>query len=166
MATFFPAHTGARQLNKSYVPEIERDVVQKIANEKYHGDTEKVPTTTARSLTVKGVAIESRYDKADEYNLLAEIVDGLPTACSKLIDGIFCDSKATKVYCATLKHCSWGMARQIGYLLSEALVDLDGGFNGLHITGQAGGSIDYHPCWPGNPDEDLPPCCSESVRRH
>ncbi|MEP1573628.1 hypothetical protein [Roseibium album] len=133
-------------MTKTYVPHIDNEVVQKIADEEHFGDSEKVPTTTARSLSIEGVSIESRY--------------------GNVIDTVLCDSKATKVYCVTLKPCTWGAARETGKLLSNALTELDCGYNGLHITGPGGGSIDYHPHWDANHPDYVAPLFNESVRRH
>ncbi len=59
------------------IPKFEPEIVAAIAKRKYHGDSEKVATTSIKALDVHGVSLRSRYDKAHEYAEMAAMVEGV-----------------------------------------------------------------------------------------
>src|SRR5262245_35974500 len=73
--------------NHQPIPQYETEVIKAKG-----GDTEKVATTSVRLVTVNGVNISSRYEKADEYELMRLMVCALPRELVKLVRSIDCDS--------------------------------------------------------------------------
>jgi hypothetical protein len=69
-----------------------------------HGSIEKVATTTIKTLTVRGVRLSSRYDKAIEYELMrAAVLTMGPLA--GLLKSLFCNSKVCCCYDGVLREC-------------------------------------------------------------
>ena len=125
------------------IPHRDPENVQAIADKHYHSDPEKVPTTTLRSpLTVHGVDLTSRYNKAHEFEVMAKLVEVLPAFVRDRIASIWCDSKACCCYSITL--LCWDA--MVGKYLNAALIVLDSGHNGFDIG--CGTKLWFDPEWP------------------
>jgi hypothetical protein len=142
----------AQAINQCKVDVIEfapRDV-QRVADEKYRGDTDKVPTTPVGSLTYLGVNLQSRYAKAHEYRDMMKIVDFLQAMLisdiDELVSQIFCDSKLGSSYYITTQHerrpeiidYLWYRCEEIGPLVL--------GHNGITIDAD-GAYFEIEPFW-------------------
>jgi hypothetical protein len=88
---------------RDIIPRFEPEVVEAEARRRWHGDDEKVATTAVKVLVVRGVEITSRYQKADELELMGRIIDAMPPCVSARIESVWCDSKACHCYSITLK---------------------------------------------------------------
>lgn len=119
-------------LQRPIIPVREPDVIAAEARAR-GGDTEKVPTTTITGLHIDGIDIRSRYGKAHEYEVLRDAVLRLAPETRALISDIFCDSQATWVLTVTLRAWNKSHAMNVGYLLSEALLYLNGGHNTITV---------------------------------
>lgn len=137
-------------MRRKIVPEVDPEVVRKIADENYGGDTEKVATTTVADAMFMGIHLSSRYNKSHEYNDMAEIIEGLQPGFRERIEAIWCDSKAF-VFLITLKPCSLADAKEFSYALSDTFERIGRGHNGVEISGASGGRISLDPAWPGEP---------------
>jgi hypothetical protein len=115
----------------------------------WRGDTEKVATTSVKGVQVDGVALSSRYDKAEEYEVMVAMVDGVAPELRSKIASVFCDSKAQACYSVELRPCSRRQAEAIAQHLGSAANRLQGGHNGIYLNGPAGGSIVVDPGWEG-----------------
>ncbi|QDB99302.1 hypothetical protein [Mesorhizobium sp. 8] len=128
------------------VPRFEPEVIA-AASRRWHGDDEKVATTSIKCLDVDGVQVSSRYGKAAEYDIMAAMVLGVEAGLRTLIETIWCDSKACACYSVTLRSCTAAQAKDISYQLEEACISLSGGHNGIDISGERGGYIVLDPNW-------------------
>lgn len=115
---------------------IPRDAesVRKEADERWHGDAEKVSTTIYQPGEVHGVAISSRYDKSDEYVVMAALINWLPPELRDRMMSIYCDSKAVCTWSIVLKKCDEITFDEIKTLINSGLIRLDGGHNGVYFT--------------------------------
>jgi hypothetical protein len=125
------------------IPHREPEVIQLEADRRWHGDPDKVPTTSLRSpLSVDGIAIISRYNNALEFETMVVMVWSLSPLCRALLKSIFCDSKCGS-YCVELRHWNEDVARIIGERLNAVLHDIssgpDGGHGGLWMSSPADG---------------------------
>ena len=132
---------------KHPVPRREPEVVKAEADRLYRGDDEKVATTSIRNLNIRGVSISSRYDKADELNLLSAVVEAMPEQAVVLIDSLWCDSKAQAYYNGTLRACSRAEAEAVAAALEHHICELSSGHNGISLDGAAGGSLHIDCNW-------------------
>lgn len=140
-------------MKRTVVPRFEPEVVAAEAKKKWHGDLEKVPTTSLKALDVHGVHLSSRYDKAREYEIMAAMVEGVSPELRRLIDNIFCDSKANDCYTVCLNPCTKANARRIAQQMEAACMLHGGGHNGITFEGAQGGYLDLDPRWPWGDDE-------------
>jgi hypothetical protein len=103
------------------IPRRDPEIVQAIADKLYGGDTEKVPTTTLRSpIAFLGVAIFSRYNQADEFELMVNMVRVLGTPLRRRTGAIHYYSKCGSL-AVVLKSWNEDMARVIGEMLDGKL---------------------------------------------
>lgn len=130
------------------IPRHEPETIAAAARQ-WRGDTEKVPTTSVKGVEVEGVALSSRYDKADEYEAMVSMVETVSAILRKKIKTIFCDSKAQCCYSVELHPCSQREAEEIAYQLSHGANERHGGHNGIYVSGAAGGQIVVDPGWEG-----------------
>jgi hypothetical protein len=139
------------------IPLRDPEVIAAEAKERWHGNDEKVPTTTLKGLTVRGIELSSRYQKADEYEEMQRVVALLPYRAAGAVGSMFCDSTATHTYEVVLRfdaaHWNADVAKYcIGKCLDAALVLVVGGHNGIMI--RAAGNhyddpyVDICPDWP------------------
>ncbi len=129
------------------IPEFEPEIVAAIAKRKYHGDSEKVATTSIKALDVHGVSLSSRYDKAHEYAEMAAMVEGVLPELRGHIESIWCDSKANACYSVWLSQCTKDQAREIGAQIEAACIAHGGGHNGIAIQGPNSVGFDLDPWW-------------------
>jgi hypothetical protein len=121
--------------NRKIIPRFEPEVIEAAAQKHYRGDDEKVATTSIRTLVVFGVDIVSRYNKADEYDLMQAMICALRPALREQIESIFCDSKA---YCFSVTLRNWrdDIAHAIGCELEATAIARCGGHNGIFVTSE------------------------------
>jgi hypothetical protein len=99
-------------------------------------DDERARTTPFDSVTVCGVILTSRYDKADELDLMARTIRGLPEDARRHVQSMWCDSKATYIYMVELRPGSKteALAEYMGKALEqEFLRRAPGGLNGIFV---------------------------------
>jgi hypothetical protein len=129
------------------IPRFEPEIVACEARRRYFGDDEKAATTSIKSLEFEGVLLSSRYDKADEYEYMVAIVEGVSCELRRFIDSVFCDSKCSYNYIIQLKSCSRSQARAIASEIEASCLLKQGGHNGISLEGRAGGSLFIDPDW-------------------
>ena len=120
----------------SAIPHHEPELIEAAAR-RYGGDLEKVPTTSIRKLTVRGVLIQSRYHKAQEFERMAFMIRELPQGLAETwILRMFCDSKACADYTVILKHWNPHAARMIGNYIEQLALSKEGGggHNGIWVN--------------------------------
>jgi hypothetical protein len=86
------------------IPRHEPEIVEAIAAKQHYGDDEKVATTSLDHLIVRGVNITSRYQKADELDLMRALILALPPPFFGMVKSIWCDSKASCCYSVVLRE--------------------------------------------------------------
>jgi hypothetical protein len=123
--------------NRKIIPRFEPEVIEATAKKHYRGDDEKVATTSIRTLVVFGVSIVSRYDKADEYDLMQAMICALRPALREQIKSIFCDSKAD-CFSVILRNWRVGIAHAIGYEIEATVIARCGGHNGIFVGADRG----------------------------
>lgn len=129
------------------VPRFTDAAIQAEADLNYHGHCDKVSTTPATLLKVGAVEISSRYNKAEEFDSMAGMVNGLEERHRRLVESIWCDSKMTAYYSVKLKSCTWRQAREIAGQLEQDCCKHDGGHNGIYIEGEDGSHLFLDPIW-------------------
>jgi hypothetical protein len=129
----------------SVIPRHEPEVVEAIAAKRHYRDDEKVATTSLDHLIVRGVTITSRYQKADELDLMRALILALPPPFYILVKSIWCDSKASCCYSVVLRE--WPPSRTglpdeaevIGSCLERTLRSMRPfGHNGISIAADGG----------------------------
>lgn len=100
----------------------------------------------------KGVRLESRWAVLRELNVMKRIVDAMPELMSRRLETIWCDSKAGSTYTVTVKDKLW--VPDLKWVISDAVVDADGGHNGIYIDGDTPAGINVDPYWPGDYADD------------
>jgi len=100
------------------------------------GDLEKVPTTPIRELVINGVSIDSRYQKADELEIMCGMILSLPGTMPDGIKQIWCDSKANNCYTVSLRKWDQMTAEQCATLIHDyAMEHPPYGHNGIEVQG-------------------------------
>jgi hypothetical protein len=137
------------------IPRHEPEIIEAVATRQHYGDDEKVATTSLDHLIVRGVNITSRYQKADELDLMRALVLALPSPFCGMVESIWCDSKACCCYSVVLRE--WLSARAfssaaeiIGSCLETTLRSMRPfGHNGIDISDakQFDRSIYLNPNW-------------------
>jgi hypothetical protein len=88
----------------SVIPQHEPEIIEAVATRQHYGDDEKVATTSLDHLIVRGVNITSRYQKADELELMRALILALPPPFCSMVKSIWCDSKACCCYSVVLRE--------------------------------------------------------------
>ena len=128
-------------MNRPIVPRFEPEHILAVANAKWRGDVEKVATTSLPGLDFEGVVLSSRYDKADEYETMLDMIEGVSPSMRSKISSIFCDSKAGLCFSVELKPCSIKEAKYILRQLDGACMESAKWHNGIFVNGTAGGTL-------------------------
>jgi hypothetical protein len=129
-------------MKRPIVPRFEPEQIAAEAKARWHGDDEKVATTSLRRMVFEGIDLSSRYDKAGEYEVMLDMVEGLPFSLRKKVESIFCDSKAGLCFSVNLRQCSLADAKAISKNLDRACMRSAKWHNGIYISGKAGGNIE------------------------
>ncbi|MDB5535043.1 MAG: hypothetical protein JWO28_3358 [Hyphomicrobiales bacterium] len=122
---------------------LEADV-ENETREKWRGDSEKVATTTIQGLEWLGVELSSRYDKADEYETMLNMIEDVSDNLVGRVETIFCDSKAN-VYSVKFRQCNLAQAKVLGEQLNNSFYTRNCWHNGLFVTGAHGGELFFQP---------------------
>lgn len=131
---------------KPVVPRFEPEVVQAIANKKHPVDREKVATTALSCFSAHGVGLSSRWNKAEELQQMAQMLEGVSAPFRQIIESIYCDSKAEAVFTIILKQCDKEDAEIAVEQFAAACRRRIGGHNGITASG-SGFSLDLDPDW-------------------
>jgi len=134
----------------SIIPVREPELIAAEARKKYHGNDEKVATTSIKTLKVDGVEIISRYCQAHEFELMRAMILALSPRQRALVKSIFCDSKCTYAFSATLHPWDEKLATEIGEQLERIALKQKSGHNGIMVTARDSDmnrSIDIEPNW-------------------
>ena len=81
-------------MNLKPIPLRDPEIVEAEAREWRRENIEKVPTTSLTSLTVRGVELTSRYNKAHKFEAM-QLAVLARTSMAACIRSIWCDSKCT-----------------------------------------------------------------------
>jgi hypothetical protein len=112
------------------ITRYEPEVIAVIAERHYRGNREQVPTTALKMVMSYGVMLSSRYQKAEELELMSTMVEFLPPGSRSQIAAIWCVSRPTRTFVVTLRNGSVeAAAADIGAGLEAA----SGGHNGIAI---------------------------------
>jgi hypothetical protein len=130
------------------VPRFEPEVVAAGAKKHFCGDDKKVLTTSLSELMHCGVAIVSRYGKADEFETMAAMLDGISSDLWRYIDTLFCDSKMGNSYSVGLRRCGPAQGREIAAQLADFITAYKGGHSGIRLENADGTVlVDVDPDW-------------------
>jgi hypothetical protein len=115
-------------------------------------DDEKTPTSLFDHVVVRGVRLESRYRKQDEFDLLAQVVRDMPYETTLGIEKIYCNTKYGSDYVITMREESnlWS-ATEKAEAFRASLLKFADGFNDISVANTKV-SIDTY--WKS--DEDTP----------
>jgi hypothetical protein len=116
------------------IPRRTAEEVAAEARQIWAGDTTKVATTPLSTLNIGGIILRSRYQKADEFEVLRDIVLSLSVEARSHISEMVVDSKATWALTITLKSWYRPVAERLAYSVSETLWRLIGGHGGITVT--------------------------------
>jgi hypothetical protein len=119
-------------------PTIPRfEIEQILAEAKRRGDGEKVSTTSLTEVQYGETTLSSRYGKAEEYETMLDMLEGVAPTLQSKIRLIWCDSKAG-AFSVSLNYCTVAEAKTIGSQLDQACLRSANWHNGIHIVGTAG----------------------------
>ena len=125
--------------SRKTIPRFEPEVIEATARKLYFGNTDKVATTSISVLVIDGVKITSRYNDADEFELMREMILSLPPMTRAQIKTIFCDSQATACFSVQLRcWINAKSATHIGQKLEAAVIARNGGHNGITVAAYNG----------------------------
>jgi DNA-binding FadR family transcriptional regulator len=132
------------------IPTHEPEIVAAEAKRLWRGDSEKVPTTSLRTVAFRGVQIDSRYRKAHEFETMIAAASRFDAEEISMIDAIWCDSKACAYYHIILKK---GVPKEWANVICTSfaayILQVDGGYNGIDVEDINLNVIAYEdPCWP------------------
>jgi hypothetical protein len=117
------------------IPRFEPEVVDKVARKLWRGDHEKVPTTSLKSLTIRGVELTSRYGKAEEFETMAAVLSLMPYYVVEGIKGVFCNSKMGSHYSIEPRYpLSHEAAQRLGEAFARACLATVGGYNFIFVS--------------------------------
>lgn len=125
------------------IPSHEPEVIA-AGTRRNWGDVEKVATTSVRDLTMHGIHLSSRYDKAFELELMRRMVEAISPHLRKHVASIFCDSKANACYSITFNR----PPKAIGERILDQIEEAAGGHNGIWVNDCDAKTRD--PYWPGD----------------
>jgi hypothetical protein len=141
---------------KIIIPRREPELIEADARRHWHGDFEKVATAAIKSVTVCGVKITSRYNKAHELELMANILLAMAASVSGKISSLSCDSK-NDTYTVVLRDWDADVANNVGAKLEIALLNTRDddfpfrGHNGIWVEAPGGDPhIILDPNWVGD----------------
>lgn len=136
---------------KEIIPQREPELVEAEAKRLRFGGDEKVATTSLKSLTVRGVVLTSRYDKAHEYEAMQQMVLAMPAESVAAISAIECDSKVCNCYTVVLRNWDADLAAKIAAQLESTLLGMNSGHNGIWVRASAFGDLErsvyFDPNW-------------------
>ena len=119
-------------MKKILIPRREPQLIEREAKRRWHGDDEKVATTTTNPITVLGVVLESRYSKAHELGVMQNAVHLMPPDVRDEIVSIFCDSKCGASYIITVGTNTAPVTR-IASEFHRIISDVGRGHNGFDL---------------------------------
>ncbi|MFT3940256.1 hypothetical protein [Rhodopseudomonas sp.] len=96
------------------------------------GDLEK---TSITSLKAFGVSLSSRFGKAEEYQLMTQMLNEVPALLRRSIEEIYCDSKASLCFTVYLQSDDEEEGQITTEHLAAACVKTKGGHNGIASYG-------------------------------
>jgi hypothetical protein len=114
-----------------------------------------MPLIHGRAETYLGDGLYRGVDiscKAHEFEIMQKVILALPPDLHSAITSIFCDSKAGHDYTVELRQ--WEMAPLVHRMIHAALIEIDGGYNGIwieHATDRDK-SLFLNPYWPADQD--------------
>lgn len=91
--------------------------------------------------------VTSRYDSQREIDTMNAMLAALPSAVSRRIESVFCDSKACAVYSVELSD---NASELIGELIDDAFLKVSDGHNGVILYGSNGTEHFLAPNWKGD----------------
>lgn len=104
-------------------------------------------TQSAPGFNLAGVSVTSRIDDKGEIDLMNTVLDSLKPKLTKLIQEVWCDSKADSTFFVHLKPCLRSDANAIGQALLKAFIKFNGGHNGIYLEGAKGEIIEIGADW-------------------
>ena len=117
-------------MNLKPIPLRDPEIVEAEAREWRRENIEKVPTTSLTSLTVRGVELTSRYNKAHKFEAM-QLAVLARTSMAACIRSIWCDSESTACYTVVLRCSTWDarLALPFAECLGDAFLNIQGGFD-------------------------------------
>jgi hypothetical protein len=132
------------------IPKYEPEFIAAEAKRLWHGDDEKVPTTSLQEVVFRGVRLDSRYQKAHEFEAMIAAASRFNAEEIAVINSIWCNSKAYSCYEVMLKRgVSEEWADIIRASFATHLIQTSGGYNGFDVVDIDGNELAFEdPCWP------------------
>jgi hypothetical protein len=127
------------------VPKHEPEVLQAAARRA--AGKAAASTTSLRSLNILGIEVSSLDRKAEELQLIADILAAMPPTARAVITKAWCDSRTEAFYTLTLWRCDENAAHSAAECFEKACKRLGGGHNGIHVERAGGRSFSLDPCW-------------------
>jgi hypothetical protein len=123
------------------IPRREPELILREAHRLHGGSMARVPTTSLDRIFVRGVELTSRYQRADELEVMRAMVLALGPATSLAVDSIYCDSERIHGYTVLIRDWAWtaDVVDHIGKTL-EAVVFCERDYHNGIIMKVAGGS--------------------------
>jgi hypothetical protein len=117
----------------TFIPRHEPEVVLANARQ-WDGDISRAATTSIASLSVNGIRLTSRYQRADAFEALVEMAESLPPYVAFDVDALHCDGGAGWVFEAVLGDWRIDLAGTVAALLETVSVVQRGGHDGIRVV--------------------------------
>ena len=145
------------------IPKHEPEIVRAEAKRLWRGDDEKVPTTSILDLIFRGVRIDSRYQKAHEFETMIAIISRMDNEEVYAIESVWCNSKAQSCFEICLKtqkeiekkvdEAGTDWADAIRASFHAYCLQVNGGHNGFDIVDKSGKVLAFEePLWLNDTD--------------
>jgi hypothetical protein len=138
------------------IPRREPELIAREAQRLYGGCADKVATTSLDRIFVRGAELTSRYQQADELEVMRDMLLALGPATSLAVESIYCDSRMTHCYTVAIRKWAWraDVVDHIGRTLEFAARHYRGGHNGITLVvddgstfGSSGRRVDLVADW-------------------
>ncbi|WP_170377588.1 hypothetical protein [Ruegeria atlantica] len=103
------------------------------------------PKAPVSSFRYRGVQIESRWAVLAELETMRRIIDAMPELMARRLEAIWCDSNAGSCYTFSVRSNLW--VPELRWAISDAVIEANGGHNGIMIEAGGGNGCDIDPNW-------------------
>lgn len=107
--------------------------------------TDAGPRAPVSGFRYRGVQIESRWAILSELDTMRRIIDTMPELMARRLETVWCDSNAGACYTMIVRPVLW--VPELQWEISDAVLKIGGGHNGIMVEGDGGNGSYIEPNW-------------------